>query len=307
MTNSLQSGASGEMLITTEPAAADDSLRRVADLIENRTSGIGTDIWSEPDIKQSSDAEEERAAAKAVPLEEQEGIDDPVRMYLREIGKVFLLSAADEKRLARQMEEGQHIEAIEDSWSAENGAPPRLTEIALMLFEQLTHLKPTLDLAVKHLKASMQNCGGFMGSESELIADRLIAAIRSASIYNANVQVAPACILWPDGDRQWEPVVARLQRELPELCVLGDFTPSDRTGPAIWLRLVIADKLDEVKLPSDKTPRCIAAWRNDYNDDRPHESLNGLTPSEYARRCAPQESGGKKIRGNCKADPRKGS
>ena len=151
MTNSLQNGPSGEMLITSEPTAADDSLRRVANLIENRTSGIGTDIWSEPAIKQSSDVEEERAAAKAVPLEEQEGIDDPVRMYLREIGKVFLLSAADEKRLARQMEEGQHIEAIEDSWSGENGAPPRLTEIALMLFEQLTHLKPTLDLAVKHL------------------------------------------------------------------------------------------------------------------------------------------------------------
>ncbi len=151
MTNSIQNGASGEMLITSEPAAADDSRRRVADLIENRTSGIGTDIWSEPDIKQSSEAEEERAAAKAVPLEEQEGIDDPVRMYLREIGKVFLLSAADEKRLARQMEEGQHIEAIEDSWKAENGSQPRLAEIALMLFEQLNHLKPTLDLAVKHL------------------------------------------------------------------------------------------------------------------------------------------------------------
>jgi hypothetical protein len=93
-----------------------------------------------------------------------------------------------------------------------------------------------------------------MGSESELIADRLIAAIRSASVYNANVQVAPACILWPDGDRQWEPVVARLQSELPELCVLGEFNPAERTGPAIWLRLVIADKSDEVKLPSDMTP-----------------------------------------------------
>ena len=77
------------------------------------------------------------------------------------------------------------------------------------------------------------------------ISDRLIDAIRSASVYNANVQVAPACILWPDGDRQWEPVVARLQSELAELCVLGDFSPADRSGPAIWLRLVIADKSDE--------------------------------------------------------------
>ncbi|MFV2068234.1 MAG: BREX-1 system phosphatase PglZ type B [Pirellulales bacterium] len=91
-------------------------------------------------------------------------------------------------------------------------------------------------------------------SDNASIADRLIAAVRTASVYNANVQVAPACILWPDGDRQWEPVIARLQSELPELCVLGDFAPAERTGPAIWLRLVIADKADEVKLPSNVTP-----------------------------------------------------
>lgn len=88
----------------------------------------------------------------------------------------------------------------------------------------------------------------------DLIKDRLIESVRSAAAYNSNVQVAPACILWPDGDRQWEPVIPRLQSELPELCVLGDFAPAARTGPAIWLRLVIADKADEVKLPGEATP-----------------------------------------------------
>jgi RNA polymerase primary sigma factor len=142
----------GEMLTTQESGSTEDSFRRVADMIENRTRVIGSDIWSEPDIKLSQDAEEERDATTGVPLEDQEGIDDPVRMYLREIGKVFLLSAADEKHLARQMEEGQHIEAIEHTWNEEHGMEPSAVETALTLFEQLNQLKPVLDIAVKYLK-----------------------------------------------------------------------------------------------------------------------------------------------------------
>lgn len=33
----------------------------------------------------------------------------------------------------------------------------------------------------------------------------------------------------------------------------------------------------------DDARRVIAAWRDDYNDVRPHSSLDGLTPSEYER------------------------
>ncbi len=135
--------------IITSGEAGDDSFRRVADMLENRGR---SDIWSEPEIKITQETEEEReAATSGIPLEDQEGIDDPVRMYLREIGKVFLLSAADEKLLARQMEEGQHIEAIEEAWVQQHGAEPTAVETALTLFEQLNQLQPVLDLAVKYL------------------------------------------------------------------------------------------------------------------------------------------------------------
>jgi RNA polymerase primary sigma factor len=145
-------GDTGEML-TNGAVASDDSFRRVADVIESRTSDLGSDIWSEPDIKISQEADEEREATQtSVPLEDQEGIDDPVRMYLREIGKVFLLSAADEKHLARQMEEGQHIEAIEDTWREEQGSEPSAVEVALTLLLQLSQLQPVLDTAIKYLE-----------------------------------------------------------------------------------------------------------------------------------------------------------
>src|SRR5947208_5573426 len=101
-------------------ASTEDPFRRVADIIETRGR---SDIWSEPDVK-LADADEEREAATSVPLEDQEGIDDPVRMYLREIGKVFLLSAADEKRLARQMEEGKHIERLHAASQKVTGRVP---------------------------------------------------------------------------------------------------------------------------------------------------------------------------------------
>ena len=86
------------------------------------------------------------------------------------------------------------------------------------------------------------------------VAERLVEEIRSDANYNSHVQVAPACILWPDGDRQFEPIIPRLLQEMPELCVLGEYLPDQRTGPAIWLRLVIADKIEDVRIPVGQTP-----------------------------------------------------
>lgn len=86
------------------------------------------------------------------------------------------------------------------------------------------------------------------------IKETLVNAIRNASKHNPDIQVAPACILWPDKDRQWEPVITRLQEELPELLILGDYAPDKRTGPAIWLRCVMAGKLNEVSLPKEHIP-----------------------------------------------------
>ncbi len=94
--------------------------------------GGDSDLW--PDRRPKSRANKE---AETIPLEEQEGIDDPVRMYLREIGKVYLLTAADEKRLARSMEEGKHIQRIQKRWLEEHGYPISGVDLLLSLLGEL--------------------------------------------------------------------------------------------------------------------------------------------------------------------------
>lgn len=82
----------------------------------------------------------------------------------------------------------------------------------------------------------------------------LIQSIRSAARYNPEAQAPPACILWPDYNRQWEAVIPRLQEELPELVIHGNYRPEKRTGPAIWLRCLVARKIEDVKLPAGRVP-----------------------------------------------------
>lgn len=88
----------------------------------------------------------------------------------------------------------------------------------------------------------------------QTVAEALVAAVRRAARYNADVESAPHCILWPDRDQQWHGVIPRLQADMPELLVLGDYDPEHRQGPAIWLRCAIERVLDEVMLPEDTPP-----------------------------------------------------
>ena len=87
-----------------------------------------------------------RAVGRQAVIEEAEGIDDPVRMYLREIGRVNLLTAKDERDLSRQMEEGNWIRDFEEEWWLLVGRWPTAMEITIYLLLQLEYLLP--DVAV---------------------------------------------------------------------------------------------------------------------------------------------------------------
>ncbi len=92
-----------------------------------------TQIWEE-----EAEAEELQAAG----LELEEMIDDPVRMYLREMGRVSLLSAREEKLLARRMEEGRYIRRIEEAWLSRHGQFPSTADAAVAVLTMLGQASP---------------------------------------------------------------------------------------------------------------------------------------------------------------------
>ena len=96
-------------------------------------------------------------------VDEAVGVDDPVRMYLREIGKVPLLTAADEKRLARAMEEQQHVEAIQERFREEHEREPTYGEIFVELVKEFQQERPIYQSVSRYLKLPRQS-----------VSDRLI-------------------------------------------------------------------------------------------------------------------------------------
>ena len=83
--------------------------------------------------------------------EEQEVVDDPVHMYLHEIGKVRLLTAQDEKSLAKKMEQGEHLSDIKQDYLQKYGRAPSATEIMLVILKELGQASAVIRLLRKHL------------------------------------------------------------------------------------------------------------------------------------------------------------
>jgi len=139
----------------------DDDDVVLAKSAERSTKEDSDDDWidAEPtasDIEEDEEEEDEeedilikKPGVEKIPegplLELEEMIDDPVRMYLREMGQVPLLHSDDEKLLARKMDESKHLKRLEKSWNDTHGVPPSTTSISLVILQELSQVLPFID------------------------------------------------------------------------------------------------------------------------------------------------------------------
>ncbi len=83
-------------------------------------------------------------------LSEQDITDDPVRIYLHEIGRVHLLTADNEKTLAKQMEEGKLINDIKQDYLQQYGRQPSAGDTITAMLQKLANTAPLIHLIREH-------------------------------------------------------------------------------------------------------------------------------------------------------------
>ena len=126
----------------TRIEGTEDEANQITESGANAVTRSELDMW---EAARASDSATSITNALAQEVQESELTEDTVRMYLREIGRVALLTAADEVVLARAVELAQRLEAIEKEIQGdiEVGTPDPFTIIT----DVLTKLGPVGDAA----------------------------------------------------------------------------------------------------------------------------------------------------------------
>ncbi len=97
--------------------------------------------------------------------EEQDIANDPIRLYLHEIGKVSLLTARDERDLAKKVEVAKRLRQIKRDHLQENGEPPSAIEIVLTIRREIGRAASIVCLLREQLGLPVTN--SFVKSISE--------------------------------------------------------------------------------------------------------------------------------------------
>jgi len=133
--------------------------------LEGENIAVPGELWSKAkhfDVEKAESPLDLELELPTEELAEQDITDDPVRIYLHEIGRVHLLSAEDEKVLARKMEESKYINEIRQEYSQKYGRLPSATDIILAMLKELEQSSIVIHLLQEQL--GLTQATGFIES-----------------------------------------------------------------------------------------------------------------------------------------------
>ena len=175
-----------------------------------------TDTPAEPQADGETEAEEVEIDTEGVEL-----LDDPVRAYLREIGRTRLLTSRDERDLARRVEAGRYVSNLESELESSAGRPAMAWEIALALLERTVRAR---DL-IKALGESLGHTATLNVSQTHRDA-KLHGALDGALAPELSLAVSERLGI-PDQETRRQLVELSLVSWLPPPEVVGAFERRD--------------------------------------------------------------------------------
>jgi RNA polymerase primary sigma factor len=129
-------------LFLLDEEESDEDSPGIASLWETEDA---SDIDENDLLGKSGEAAKSAFELGEVEVADHEVIDDPVHVYLREIGKVQLLTAKDEKILASKLEEAKYLAKIEALHFQKYNIYPSTEDIIIYLLRHLLSSQPIFD------------------------------------------------------------------------------------------------------------------------------------------------------------------
>jgi RNA polymerase primary sigma factor len=167
---------------------------------------------------------------------EQTNVDDPVALYLHEIGLVKLLTSKEEKSLGIKLEDARYIDSIIKLYDQQNGTNPSAVNIVIYLLRYLLMAKPLFQYIFNYLGMKPETkfiraisnaklTKAISGSIDQKLIDIIAAATGedSSDVRSGIMAVSVYCRLLPppvysfvDKETSWDTVASLVSQPINE-------------------------------------------------------------------------------------------